>query len=379
MPRRTNFLFFLATALVTGLLNLRGGLAWAESVVVHDYAGGDGFGLAGKIIVPEEPGTYPLAIVSHGWASSGAYFVGWGKIIASLGFVVVVPSFPSPLFPDWQENTKIIERLVEYYRQAPAGSPAHGKVDPKALALVGHSGGGYATSEAAMALKPAATVLLDPVSGAKGPQKSLEESCGPVLTIFAEPGACNEQTAWDARVEETTGPRYSFRVKGSSHCDGEKPPRSACGPFCSGAATPKAQAEIQRYMEAMLQAYVLGDESFLEMLEPEALGENPMLKDVNCAPLQESCVTLPWENTDTGSQGTDTGTDGDSQGTGEEIGTETDEPNQTGQEPQETDDSDFSDPPSSPKASGASSSCSAIFPGKFPGSSLLKTLISAWL
>lgn len=376
MPRRPNF---LATALVTSLLTLQGGLAWAESVVVHDYAGGDGFGLAGKIIVPEEPGTYPLAIVSHGWASSGAYFVGWGKIIASLGFVVVVPSFPSPLFPDWQENTKIIGRLVEHFRNAPAGSPAHGRVDPKALALLGHSGGGYATSEAAMALKPAATVLLDPVSGAKGAPGSLQDLCGPVMTIFAEPGACNEQTAWDERIEQTTGPRYSFRIKGSSHCDGEKPPRSACGPFCSGAATPKAQAEIQRYMEAMLQVYVLGHESALEILDPESLAENPMLKDVNCAPSQESCVSLPWDHTDTESQGTDTGTDKDPEGTGGEVGTETDEPSQTEQEPQETDDSDFTDPPSLPKASGASSSCTAIGPGKFPGTSLLKTLFSVWL
>jgi hypothetical protein len=258
-------------------------------------------------------------------------------------------------------------------------------VDPQALALVGHSGGGNSTALAAMSLKPAATVLFDPVD-TKGLTKGrLDELCGPVLTIFSNPSSCNEQTAWEAHVSETTGPRYSFHVVGSSHCDGEKPARAACGPFCGGAATPKAQAEYQRYLEAMLKAYVLGDKDALALLDCAALSANPMLTKVQCYPSQSSCVPLPWETeTDTPvDTSSEIETDDPSSNSSDTTG-ETDEPQPTasdsGQEPRETDSDGPPVTPSQELLNSADSSCAAAHPGHAARSfSLLVILLSTWL
>lgn len=369
----------LSIATLTALFVLgQPGPVHAVEVTVHDYAGGNGLGLAGKLVVPVEPGTYPLAVVSHGWSSSAANFVGWGKVIASLGFVAVVPSFPNPIMPDNVENARIIERLAAHFGNPPDDSPAFGKVDPDRLALVAHSGGGSSAATAAMTLFPAVTVLFDPVDTTGLTKGRLDELCGPVLTIFAQPGSCNEKNAWEARVTETSGPRYSFHVIGATHCDGEKPARAACGPFCGGAATVKAQAEFQRYLEAMLKAYVLGDLDALAELEDAALSANPMLGSLSCDPTQESCVTLPWEDdSDTGQETTDEPSDTtDDTGTGS---TTTGTGSQSSDEP--VDSETENDPkPTTPEqtSSNANSSCRVAHLGGTPATSLLRALLFAF-
>ncbi|MCU0663448.1 MAG: hypothetical protein MUC50_14115 [Myxococcota bacterium] len=372
----------VSAAILAILLLGQGGPAHGEDTVVHNYPGGNGLGLAGKLVVPATPGIYPLAVVSHGWSSSASNFIGWGKTIASLGFVVVVPSFPNPAMPDMVEDGKIIERLVDFYRNPPADSPAHGMVDPQALALVGHSGGGNSTALAAMTLQPAATVLFDPVD-TKGLTKGrLDELCGPVLTIFSTPSGCNDNMVWEKRVTETTGPRRAFRVVGSTHCDGEKPPRAACGPFCGGAATPKAQAEYQRYLEAMLEAYVLGHADALALLDEAALSANPMLSTLSCDPSQASCVPLPWEEeTDTEADTTTEVETDEPSSDGSDTTEETEEPQSTqsdpGPEPQETDSDGPSVPPSHELNSSGDSSCAAAHPGHAAPFGLLTILLFA--
>lgn len=208
------------------------------------------------VVVPTTGGPYPLVVASHGWSASGTNQLGWAKHFATYGFVVAVPTFPSPLSPDTTTNSGIIKSLVTNLtgKDAAQYHVAAGK-----FGLEGHSAGGLATTVAAAGLSPDAVVLFDPVDKAGAGKAAYGGLCGPVLAIFAESGSCNQNAEWLGFESSTKADLVAFKVAGSTHCDGENKARTLCGPFCGGAADPDRQAVYGHYATAFLLAKLKGD------------------------------------------------------------------------------------------------------------------------
>lgn len=233
----------------------------ASAARAYEQAGAKGVAVKAldastSLVAPTAGGPYPLLVASHGFSASGDNQLGWARHFASWGFVVAVPSFPSPLAPDTAKNASIIEALVTQL-QGPLAATEGVAQGP--FGVEGHSAGGLATTVAAMKLSPAATVLFDPVDRNAEGKAAYGKLCTPVLAIFAGAGSCNNNAEWRAFAKSTAGDLLAFDVKGSTHCDGENAPRGLCGPFCGGASNAARQATYAHYATAFFLAHVAND------------------------------------------------------------------------------------------------------------------------
>lgn len=214
-----------------------------------------------KIVAPQSGGPYPLIVASHGWSASGDNQLGWAKQFASWGFVVAVPSFPSPMMPDAQVNSDIIVGLANDLRGA---SPNAHNVLAGKVGLEGHSAGGLATTLAASKLGASvgAVVLFDPVDRNDVGKAAYSGLCAPILGVFAKPSSCNTNAGWRAFATSTKAELVGFDVVGSTHCDGENSDRGMlCGMACGGAANPARQKVYASYATAFLLARLSNDAS----------------------------------------------------------------------------------------------------------------------
>lgn len=290
-----------------------------------NLASGVGGASGGKLVVPNAAGTYPLIVASHGFSASADNQVGWAEHFASYGFVVVAPTFPNSFSPDHAKNGGIVKALATTL--ATLDTPAKGKIDTTKLGLEGHSAGGLATTLAAADLTPEAVVLFDPVDNANAGKTAYAKLCGPVIDVFAQPSSCNNNTGWFDFRTTAKGPTTSFRVKASTHCDGENAPRSLCGLTCGGGADTTRQKAYAKYATAFFLAHLKGDTAANAELTASALGADTALSDVSvgggapCTGGDTDAGTPPADgggSTDSGTPATDSGTpstDGGSSGT----------------------------------------------------------------
>jgi dienelactone hydrolase len=307
-------------------LAMVGTISWVGTAAAVDY--GDkgpvattttnlkaGFGGAtgGKLVVPNAPGTYPLIVASHGFSATADNQVGWAEHFASHGFVVVAPTFPGGFSPDHVKNGQIVRTLVTDLDAA--DTPAKGKIDKTRIGLEGHSAGGLATTLAAAEVVPSATVLFDPVDNGGLGKAAYAKLCGPVLSFFAGPSTCNNNTGWFDFRTTSKGPTTSFRVKGSTHCDGENAARPLCGLTCGGAADGTRQKVYGRYATAFFLANLKGDSAAGATLASGALSADTAIGEVSVGG-GPSCVPTGG---DAGvvDAGSDAGTTADAGGTGD--------------------------------------------------------------
>jgi len=223
----------------------------------------------GTLLVPNGAGPYPVLVVSHGFSASASNQIGWGRHLASWGFIVAVPTFPGSTHAT---NGAVIAKTAVAARAA-AGAKAS-----KRLGLMGHSAGGLATVLAAESAKPDAIVLFDPVDNADAGKAALANVCAPVLTLFANPGGCNKEGGWKAFGGNSKGPSTTVSVVGSTHCDGELPDRGvACALFCGGGASAERQVVLARYATTHFMAKLLGTADATQALTQTSLDANVAL------------------------------------------------------------------------------------------------------
>lgn len=230
-----------------------------------------------RVVRPSGQGTFPLVVASHGFSASGDNQIGWARHFASWGFVVAVPSFPSPFSPDHQANAKTVASIV---KELTGASAATFHVAPGKYGLEGHSAGGLSTTLAAAELAPAAVVLFDPVDANDAGKAAYGKLCAPVLGIFAAPSSCNGNAGWRAFANGTKSDVLAFDVVGSTHCDGENEPRSLCGTFCGGAASPTRQAVYAHYATAFFLARLSGNAGAAAQLAEAAMSSDAEITGV---------------------------------------------------------------------------------------------------
>lgn len=200
---------------------------------------------------PTDPGPFPAIVLGHGFARSAAVNAGWGAHLASHGFVVAVPNFPTPVSPNHVLNGQIMRQLLAWMRTSPA--PIGARADPLRGAYVGHSAGGLAAFLAAAA-DPNITALvgLDPVDANDVGATAAPMIAAPTLVLAARPQACNAQGSASALYGALqVSARWFLRVTDATHCDAEDPSNGLCGLGCMGQDAMR-RAFFRRYATAHL-------------------------------------------------------------------------------------------------------------------------------
>nr|CAB3452865.1 unnamed protein product [Digitaria exilis] len=128
------------------------------------------------IVAPKDAGTYPVAILLHGFFLQNRFYEQLLKHVASFGFVMVAPQFHTSLISN--SDADDIDAAAKVTNWLPEGLPSVLPVgvdaDLSRLALAGHSRGGHtafslalgrATTTTTTTLNFSALIGIDPVAG----------------------------------------------------------------------------------------------------------------------------------------------------------------------------------------------------------------------
>jgi dienelactone hydrolase len=250
--------------------------------------------LAADVYVPAGAGRWPVVQLSHAWPGTLRQFPlsGWGRRLASRGFVVIVSdrraasASANPMLDqlaDLQDfnsdvNGEDILRVLRWAvaQNATRGSVLFRKVDPRRLAIGGHSLGAYFATFAAVKSKTegprlSALVLLDPTderlgdytansSLAVSPAVTIptivlasEANQHPVMCDMSQGPDCTIVSRQQYRALTGARPRFGLKVVGAVHEDVEDP---------NTGSTPSQLPQLrlfQRYGMAWLEFWLARD------------------------------------------------------------------------------------------------------------------------
>ncbi|XP_039807823.1 chlorophyllase-1-like [Panicum virgatum] len=124
------------------------------------------------IAAPKDAGTYPVAVLLHGFFLQNRFYEQLLRHVASFGFVMVAPQFRTSLVSGGDaDDIAAAARVADWLPGGlPPALPAGVEADLSRLALAGHSRGGHtafalALGHAETALKFSALIGIDPVAG----------------------------------------------------------------------------------------------------------------------------------------------------------------------------------------------------------------------
>lgn len=292
-----------ALVMALGLLQcLAPGLAWAlpEDPGILTYSKTSLLKtLAGKpvyfdLYIPKVSAPAPVVALGHGFARSRLQMEGWGKLLASRGYVAAAPDLPGPI-PDHAVNGKVLAALLDWMvaEAAKTGSTLFGKVDGTRRGVMGHSAGGLASVLAAPGdAKIDVVVGLDPVEWNGMGVKEAPKIKAPVAFIRAEPHQCNEQGNAAKLYAALTGPRLTLQVIKGTHCDPEWSSGPLCTLVCGGTDTQR-QARFRRYAMATLDHVLMCSPSMAPWLGGASAKADTLIKGLASAgfpPKQLGCA-----------------------------------------------------------------------------------------
>lgn len=206
----------------------------------------------------------PFVLVAHGFTRSKRYMAGWGALLASEGFITA--TLTQPGFANHELNASAIAELVA---QVHSGSLRLNVKPTGRIGLMGHSMGGLTTLLAADKQPVDAWVGLDPV-GMNDSWLSVGKALRtPCAVLRAEPGAWNMQGNARPLFAVLPGPKFTMKVRGSTHLDPESP-TDMLGQLACGFADEKRRAVFERYALAFLKANLLDDASAKQVLRDAA-------------------------------------------------------------------------------------------------------------
>ncbi|CAL5065575.1 unnamed protein product [Urochloa decumbens] len=124
------------------------------------------------IATPKDAGTYPVAMLLHGFFLQTRFYEQLLRHVASFGFIMVAPQFHTSLVSNGDAaDIAAAARVTDWLPEGlPSLLPAGVDADLSKLALAGHSRGGHtafalALGHAKATLKFSALVGIDPVAG----------------------------------------------------------------------------------------------------------------------------------------------------------------------------------------------------------------------
>jgi len=222
--------------------------------------------LTGKAVavdfyLPPASAPAPVVVIAHGFSRNRKTMAGWGDLLASEGFLAVVPDLPT-----WADHARNGRALAELLTEVQAGPVIpRPKVSGRA-ALVGFSAGGFSTLLAAAGhTNVSCWVGLDPVALGPSATRAAESLVIPCFVLRAEPAPWNANGIARQTFAALPGPAFSLAVKNASHVDAENPTSRAAEWAC-GKSDPARRDVFGRYLLASLRVGLLRDEAaFLQL------------------------------------------------------------------------------------------------------------------
>ncbi len=221
----------------------------------------------------------PVVVVAHGFSRSRSNMAGWGSLLASNGFIALIPDLPA--WADHDRNSRAVRELLD-------------RVSSKALvtqpepngqgALMGFSMGGLCTLLAAATNSQVRCwVGLDPVDAGRKGATAAGGLNIPCAVLLAGPSRCNANGNAAQIVAALSGPFFTLRVRAATHADPEQPTDWLAELAC-GKADPKRHEIFERYAVAALKAACFGDAPSVATLA--AATNEVAVKDVSIRSLQ---------------------------------------------------------------------------------------------
>lgn len=205
------------------------------------------------VFVPSAPGRRPLVVFAHGFQVGPSPYLTLLRAWASHGYVVAAPEFPltdqaiagANLDESDINNQPTDVRFVTDWLVSPA-DPVRGRMDPKRVAVAGHSDGGETALAAGIAPTPAGEPAFRAVVAMSVQAvTNVPTATPPLLVTQGTADTINPPSLGLQAYGLATGPKYLLMLEGGGHL----PPLEPGSAWLPG---------IEAVTEAFLDAYVAG-------------------------------------------------------------------------------------------------------------------------
>lgn len=175
-------------------------------------------------------GPYPLIVLAHGLSANRQLYASYGRHLASHGYVVAAPDFPSSnlLTPGGPRLNAVLEQpgdvsfvidqMLAFSEQS--GHRLEGAVDPEEIGMTGHSLGALTTMmaiygaerddriKAALPMSTVGCFLPDGFGG---------DTSVPILAVVGTDDLITPPVTADRGYEGANAPRYLVHIRGADH------------------------------------------------------------------------------------------------------------------------------------------------------------------
>ncbi len=233
---------------------------------------------------------FPMAVLLQGANVDKQYYATFSRVVASYGFVVMVPNHESMsltgqgLFMETQEVNAAMDALVA---ESATASPIQGIVDTHTLVLLGHSYGGVVGLQAIegtcmfpfcigsfdrpLELRGGAFYGTNTKSPMGGSVSAVANDGRPVALIQGDLDGKASPADTDSTYDKIqTPPKALVVVHGANHyglCDVNNPPGAAADPSAPSLPQQVGTETAARWSALFLRAYVLNDPAAAQYVE----------------------------------------------------------------------------------------------------------------
>ncbi len=216
----------------------------------------DSVAVATDVYVPQSNDKVPIIAIRHAQTRTKETMVGWGKLLASHGYVVVSPNARNNVLTKLDDDSGDLVAAIDW---AIGNSVVGPHVDSSKKAVAGITSGGSAAVAAASREQTIKAVVLWDTEKSTVAETLAANVSVPVLAYFSDANNCNGSGSGIATFQQVIGPRFGFKMAGSHFCDVENPSDNACAILCGGLADSGRFNRIARYTVAFLESYLKCD------------------------------------------------------------------------------------------------------------------------
>lgn len=244
------------------------------------------------VLLPETPDRAPLILFHHGFLLTADHYRSYGEHLASHGFVVAMPTFPTNFLTMDHAKLAVDVRFVLdtcLAMNLDPQSELHGRIDPARIGSSGHSlGGKLSLLEAATDPRIRAIAVLDPVDTGNpifdNPRKfpsvapeRMPEIAVPLLIVGAELGkvlvtftpCAPEKDNYQRFFEAANSPALEITQLDVGHGQYVDPGAEAATMACAVGDVPDdwVRAASASYLAAFFLGHLMPGESALSWLD----------------------------------------------------------------------------------------------------------------